>query len=152
MTLSHMLYLSRTRLDWTEPELEALTAHAQARNARDGLTGLLLYGNGHFLQLLEGRRQPLLLTYDRIARDPRHTELRLLLDGPIVKRTFSHWAMGLLNLNSAGEVDLQRYTRIIEVFPAGAGPLSENTLALTLLKEFRTHMAVPPRSPLPDLS
>lgn len=150
MPLSQLLYLSRTRLDWTETDLEALTALAQDRNTRDGLTGLLLYGHGHFLQLLEGRRQPLLLTYDRITRDPRHTELRLLLDGPIAKRTFSRWAMGLLNLNSTGEVHLERFTRITQAFPAGAHPMAKNTLAVTLLKEFRMQMALSPRRRLPD--
>jgi len=152
MPLFQLLYLSRTRLDWTEPELAALAAQAQARNAKDGLSGLLLYGNGHFLQLLEGRRQPLLLTYDRIIRDSRHSDVRLLLDRAVARRTFAQWAMGLLNLNTRGDVDLNRFTRIIEAFPAGAGPVTENRLALSLLKEFRDHMAAAPATPLPDLS
>lgn len=152
MALFQLLYLSRTRLDWTEAELAALAAHAQDRNTRDALTGLLLYGNGHFLQLLEGRRQPLLLTYDRIARDPRHTDLRVLLDASVARRTFPRWAMGLLNLDAAGEVDRERFTRIIQAFPAGPGPVGDSTLALRLLKEFRDHVMAAPRSVLPDLS
>lgn len=152
MALFQLLYLSRTRLDWTEPELAALAARAQDRNTSDGLTGLLLYGNGHFLQLLEGRRQPLLLTYDRIARDARHTDLRVLLDAPIARRTFPRWAMGLLNLDVSGEVDRDRFTRIIRAFPAGQGPVGNSKLALQLLKEFRDHVTEAPPSLLPDLS
>lgn len=152
MALFQLLYLSRTRLDWTEPELAALAAHAQERNTRDGLTGLLLYGNGHFLQLLEGRRQPLVLTYDRIARDARHADLRVLLDAPVARRTFPRWAMGLLNLEVAREVDRDRFTRIIQAFPAGPSPVADNALALRLLKEFRDHVAAAPVARLPDLS
>lgn len=152
MALFQLLYLSRTRLDWTEPELAALTADAQERNARLGLTGLLLYGNGHFLQLLEGRRQPLLLTYDRIARDARHTDLQTLLDAATTRRTFPRWAMGLLNLEVAGEVDRDRFTRIVQGLPARQPAVTDPMLALRLLKEFRDHVAAGPRDRPSDLS
>lgn len=152
MPLFHLLYLSRTRLDWSEQELAALVSHAQQRNARDGLTGLLLYGNGHFLQLLEGRRQPLLLTYNRIARDDRHTDVQLLLDGRVSRRTFDQWAMGLLNMHTAGDVDRDRFDRIIRAFTPGAAPVTDNALALLLLKEFRAHVSEQPPSRLPDLA
>lgn len=145
-----MLYLSQTTRPWTQDDLAALAERCQQRNAKDGLTGLLLYGNGHFLQLLEGRRQPLLLTYDRICRDPRHTHLTLLLDGPISQRTFPEWAMGVLNLDTAAEVDRQRFRAIVAAFANSPGPLPENAAALALLKEFRTHAAARPAM-LPDL-
>ena len=152
MALFHMLYLSRTRLDWSDEELTTLVTRSQQRNAQDGLTGLLLYGNGHFLQVLEGRRQPLLLTYDRITRDDRHTDIHLLLDGPIQPRTFDRWAMGLLNVDTAGEIDRDRFDRIIRAFQPGQGPVAENALAVLLLKEFRSHVAERPPARLPDLA
>lgn len=57
MALFQLLYLSRATPAWTTDQLDALLAHAQRRNVQDGLTGLLLHGRGHFVQLLEGRRQ-----------------------------------------------------------------------------------------------
>ncbi|WP_239490039.1 BLUF domain-containing protein [Luteitalea sp. TBR-22] len=153
MALFHMLYLSRSTRDWTMAELAQLVAYSQRRNEQDGLTGLLLYGRGHFLQLLEGRRQPLLLTYDRIARDARHTDIELLLDGPIPARVFEGWAMGLLNVDQSGEVDRDRFDRLIAAFGPRQEPQAENALALSLLKEFRAHAtARPAATRLPDLA
>ena len=150
--LSHMLYVSRTTLDWTVSELEELVAYAQQRNAKDGLTGLLLYGRGHFVQLLEGRRQPLVLTFDRIARDPRHTEVEVLLDGPIPKRLFDGWAMGLVNVEQAGEIDRDRFDRVIASFARAGAPAPRNEVALALLREFKAHASARAVPSLPELS
>ncbi len=139
MSLFQMLYLS-------EADLAALGEQARIRNAQDGLTGLLLYGSGHFVQVLEGRRQPLLLTYDR------HSDLVLLVDGPIRQRAFPGWAMGVLNVDSPGDIDRQRFRDIVAAFARSAGPVPEHAVALTLLKEFRTHASARPPARLPDLA
>lgn len=152
MPLSHLLYMSRAVHEWTEESLVALSEDCQRRNTESGLTGLLLHGNGHFLQLLEGRRQPLLLTYDRIRRDDRHTNVTLLLDGAISQRTFPAWAMGVLNVDRRGAVDQQRFRAIVAAFAATPGPMAENATALALLKEFRALAASPSPARLPDLA
>ncbi len=152
MALSQLLYVSQTRLDWSPDELAVLVARAQARNAQDGLTGLLLYGRGHFLQLLEGRRQPLLNTFNRIVLDIRHRDVDVLLDGPIVRRTFDGWAMGLLDVTRGGDLDRERFDRIIRAFTPGTGPVADNALAVRLLQEFRAHAAEDSPSTLPDLT
>jgi hypothetical protein len=151
MSLFQMLYLSETKKRWSDAELEALCAHARARNAQDGLTGLLLYGNGHFVQLLEGRRQPLILTYTRICRDDRHSDIVLLVDGPIQRRTFPEWAMGVLNVETAGEFDRQRFRDIVAAFEKASGPVPDHAIALALLREFRAHAFERPPARLPDL-
>lgn len=152
MSLFQMLYLSETTRRWSEADLAALGEQARVRNAQNGLTGLLLHGNGHFVQLLEGRRQPLLLTYDRICHDDRHSDLVLLVDGPVRQRAFPGWAMGVLNVDSAGDIDRQRFRDIVAAFARSAGPVPEHAVALTLLKEFRTHASARPPARLPDLA
>jgi hypothetical protein len=152
MPLFHMLYVSRSTRDWTPETLTALVSDAQRRNTQAGLTGLLLYGRGHFLQLLEGRRQPLLLTFDRIARDERHTDIELLLDGRIEQRTFDGWSMGLLDVDHAGGIDRDRFTAVIAAFRRGHGPVPENALAIALLKEFRVSATRPHPRSLPDVA
>lgn len=152
MALSHMLYVSRSRLDWTPEELDRLAEVSRRRNAPDGLTGLLLYGRGHFLQLLKGRRQPLVLTFDRIVHDARHTDIDLLLDGPIAQRLFDGWAMGLLNVDQAGDLARDRFDRIVASLPRGSGPVLANAVALELLREFKAQASATVPGRLPDLS
>lgn len=137
MMLYHWLYLSRTTRAWSQSDLEKLVDVSWTRNTQDGVMGLLLYGNGHFIQLLEGRRQRLSLTFERIARDERHGQVEVLLDGPTARRAFGEWAMGLLNVDHGAEIDRDRFQRVISAFSAGTGPVAENALAVELLKEFR---------------
>lgn len=67
---------------------------SERNNRRDHLTGVLLGHNGRFLQAIEGARTDVDRLMDRLRRDPRHVNLRLLSDQPIISRLFGHWAMG----------------------------------------------------------
>lgn len=71
-----------------------IAATSATRNAEGGVTGSLAVGDGWFAQVMEGRRSVLLDTFDRILRDPRHTEIRLLAFNPIARRRFADWSMG----------------------------------------------------------
>ena len=67
-----------------------------ARNFNDahGLTGMLLYVDESFFQILEGEPDVLHSLYGRIEQDSRHTRVIKLLEVPIEKRTFARWSMG----------------------------------------------------------
>lgn len=67
---------------------------SERNNRRDHLTGVLLGHNGRFLQAIEGARTDVDRLMDRLRRDPRHVNLRLLSDQPIAARMFGRWAMG----------------------------------------------------------
>ena len=65
-----------------------------ARNAKLGLTGYLHVEDDSFYQFLEGRTDDLEIVWEAIQRDPRHTAVTLLFDGPVPARRFGNWAMG----------------------------------------------------------
>lgn len=67
---------------------------SERNNRRDHLTGILLSHNGRFLQAIEGARVDLDRLMDRLRRDGRHTNIRVLSDQPTSHRLFGHWAMG----------------------------------------------------------
>lgn len=96
MALYQLLYVSAA----TEPSGNAAlqTLVASARSYDHGLTGLLLYSESLFLQMLEGEEAAVHeVYYDRIAADPRHTHLRLLADGPVAGCVFPDWSIGFLD-------------------------------------------------------
>ncbi|WP_375391068.1 BLUF domain-containing protein [uncultured Sphingomonas sp.] len=66
---------------------------ARPENGLNGVTGLLLFANGRFLQVLEGPEESVSLTMDRIRADPRHRDIAILADRPIEKRAFADWGM-----------------------------------------------------------
>lgn len=69
-----------------------LTASTR-NNARDGLTGALLLGKRHFLQVLEGDFEAVNHTFQRICRDRRHENIRIVAFDVVDKREFAGWEM-----------------------------------------------------------
>jgi hypothetical protein len=91
--LIQLCYASVASALFDEPALEALLRQARANNTRDGITGLLLYGNGHFVQVLEGERGPVEALYARILSDFRHRQVFELYRDEVPTRDFARWEM-----------------------------------------------------------
>jgi len=96
MLLHHLIYESQAKEPFTESELAELLRKARAYNEANGLTGILLYApDGRFIQVLEGAQEAINhLYFERIARDPRHHQLQLLVAGALDHRRFGGWRMG----------------------------------------------------------
>lgn len=71
---------------------------ARRYNQQHGITGTLCYGNGQFLQCLEGQKKVLLPLLQEIFDDTRHKEAKILIVQPIEQREFSNWGMRLMFL------------------------------------------------------
>ena len=97
--LIHCIYASAARGDFKAAELAALLEGARENNARLGLTGMLLYADGSFFQVLEGQPDVVDALYARIERDPRHGQMTLVIKEPIPKRHFDAWTMGLYKVS-----------------------------------------------------
>ncbi len=67
---------------------------AKERNQRECVGGFLVLTRTHFVQLLEGERNVVMATYERIRRDVRHTHCTLVDIAPVRVRQFEAWAMG----------------------------------------------------------
>jgi Sensors of blue-light using FAD len=100
MSFFHLVYASSATHPFSEAELLALLELSRRNNTRVNVTGMLLYRDGNFLQVLEGDEPAVRGVHARIALDRRHGGLITLLHGPIAARAFSRWTMGFRNLNS----------------------------------------------------
>ena len=92
--LKQILYFSSAVRLFSDDELLALLKVARANNARLDVSGMLLYADGNFVQLIEGPDNAVDALYAKISRDPRHTSLLKALDGPISERRFADWTLG----------------------------------------------------------
>ena len=88
-SLSHLIYASAATSDLSDDALKALLQKARATNAELGVTGLLLYAGGDFIQILEGEPGIVDDLYQRIARDARHEHVTKILRESIPARSFS---------------------------------------------------------------
>lgn len=96
-----IVYVSTAMAVMASAQLELLLLEAQRRNRDDGITGVLLYSDGNFMQYLEGLDDAVSLTYARIRRSRQHTGLIELLSEPIPERRFPDWQMGFARPTSS---------------------------------------------------
>ena len=89
----HLLYCSQAVRAFGEEQLADLLEYSLAWNAQHSITGLLCYGNGHFVQVLEGDATAIESLFARIARDRRHHLVHVLSRGVGPARRFDDWRM-----------------------------------------------------------
>jgi hypothetical protein len=87
-------YISSAAEPLSTEQLLALLQQCLANNAGKGVTGMLLYGNATFLQVLEGEEKVVDALYDRIQKDPRHSRVQFLHRRTIERRQYADWSMG----------------------------------------------------------
>lgn len=94
-----LMYASAATVDFDEESLRTLLDRARQVNARLGVTGMLLYTEGSFFQVLEG--DPLVVgeLFARIKADTRHGRVVEIIREPIGRRSFADWTMGFVTLD-----------------------------------------------------
>jgi len=91
--MHHLIYLSQATVPFDGAQLKYLLVKACQFNAAHKLTGILLYGNDQFFQVLEGEAATVHGLYDRICQDPRHRNVTTYADKAISARSFPDWHM-----------------------------------------------------------
>lgn len=94
--LVRIFYLSEIVEPVTAIDMQVVLGAAQIRNRRLDVTGMLAQSDGHFAQVLEGRREAVDEIMARVVRDSMHRDVRVFLDEPITHRQFARWSMGLV--------------------------------------------------------
>ncbi len=107
--LVRLLYASRA-VDPSPAVVNSILASARQHNQANGVTGILVYGGGIFMQAIEGGRQAISDLYGTIQRDARHQDVVLLHYEEIVERRFSAWTMGLVDVGRVNASVLIKYS------------------------------------------
>ncbi len=117
--LVRLMYASRAVAGLDNEEVMSILRHSRAANAREGLTGALcLCNTGRlFIQVLEGGRNAVSRRYNRIAADPRHTDVTLLQFDEIGERRFAGWAMGQVNMARLNPGLMLKYSELANLDP-----------------------------------
>ncbi len=102
MSLSLLVYRSRSTKQLKKDRVVAMSKHFAARNRDRDITGMLVFDGDYFMQVLEGPRQKITALYELIQTDPRHEEVVTVLDEPIYRRTFDDWGLGFIVINDEG--------------------------------------------------
>ena len=129
--LIRLLYVSRAVDKNDKAAIDAILASARSHNPENGITGVLCYGGGIFLQAIEGGRGAVNELYAHIIRDARHTQVQLLHYEEITERRFGGWTMGQVNLAKLNTSIVLKYSERPEFDPYGVS----GKVSLALLEE-----------------
>ena len=128
--LVRLLYASRA-VDPRPSVIEDILAEARQHNPGCGITGILCYGSGIFLQAIEGGRMAVSELFGHIQKDARHQDVALLHFEEITERRFGGWTMGQVNLSKLNHSILLKYSEKAELDPYAVS----GRVSLALLEE-----------------
>jgi len=115
--LVRLLYASRANQDINDIQLAAILKQSRAHNPAEGITGLLCFSEGMFIQVLEGGRDAVNARYKRIVQDERHRDVILLAYEEIDERHFAGWSMGQVNLHRLNPALVLKYSETTRLDP-----------------------------------
>jgi len=134
--LGVIVYISKASRPVTHDDLTHLLGHARQRNEKEGITGVLLYADGSFMQYLEGPADALMRVYAVIKPHPLHFGLIDLVREPISARVFTEWSMACHWVGASGASPLSANYELLASRMAAA--VSRKSAASELLSKFWT--------------
>ena len=87
-------YVSAASWNLLDEQVDRIVSESRRLNALNGITGVLLYCDGNFMQYLEGEERAVLEAFARIRASESHYQVNELMNQPILEREFAGWAMG----------------------------------------------------------
>lgn len=137
MSINQLVYISQAVRKMSLEDLTSIQKIAKVNNEPIDVTGSLFYNGGWFLQVLEGPVATLNTLYQKIEKDPRHKNSRILYNEPAKFRTFSRWSMNMTNLDDR---QADKYNDLVEVIEAAKTDrkIGSASPAVTLLKIFKS--------------
>lgn len=146
-----LIYISTADHLMSENELLSILEQSRAWNKNHGITGMLIYlqgiflnpespardpqTTGRFMQVLEGSAKDVEFIFSAIQADPRHHSIIVLQNLPLPSRDFESWHMGFTSLTTA---DFNAHTAYFDIAQSGipTGNQTSTNLPLTFMKSF----------------
>ena len=130
-----LAYTSFSRLPLQETTLSDVLEGSRQNNNRDEITGILMYEDRTFFQVLEGEQSAVEdCYYKRVCNDPRHGGLSLTWYGLAERRVFSDWAMGYVGPHEIGRYTNDKFASLDDLSGDETSPANSKDLALELAR------------------
>lgn len=107
--LKYLVYVSKESRPLSQEDLDNILATSQQYNDANLVSGILLYVEGRFFQVLEGPQEEVEKLYETISRDKRHKESTIIAQGDLDKRFFKGWNM---RFNKVSEQEFAQLTGV----------------------------------------
>jgi hypothetical protein len=131
----HLVYTSVAVAPCSEVDLIQLLEQSRNSNKTTDITGILLYIQGKFIQVLEGEKTAVNKLYTKIVGDVRHKKVTIVIEGDSKERMFKGWSMGFKKLGSQQFESLSGFADMDEFFN-NKSDNDHTNLVLVFLKLF----------------
>ena len=141
-----LIYSSKAVEGLTDSDLDEILHDALENNGTNDITGILMFYEGDFIQVLEGDRDVVTRLYKTIEKDPRHSNVDLLLDDLDTERMFGDWRMGFVPLDEdsasriCGNLDVDSIDHLVKV--SKRNTLIIQSFLATLMQEMTENISV----------
>ena len=135
-----LVYVSSAVEPFSDGQLEDLLKKSRQNNAAVGLTGMLLYKDGNFMQCLEGPKEAVITLEAKIRLDSRHRGMFVLLREEDVQPGFDEWSMGFKRLDSNTALEFPGYSDFLNLSLTSEEFQMHPSRSLKLLLSFKRSM------------
>ncbi len=135
-----IVYVSTASSLMSEEELADLLHKARLHNTGAGISGMLLYKDGSFMQLIEGDEADVKNLFWRIANDTRHSDVTTVIEGKLENRNFPDWSMGFKIVDKMKLAAIEGFQDLSQESFASAHYTQEPHIALKLLSSFNRNI------------
>lgn len=130
----HLVYISEAAEDISYTDIRDILDVSRRNNVQEAITGLLIFREGHFLQLLEGDEKSVRNVLGKILLDDRNYSLRVLIEAEGESRLFANWAMAFYD----GDISPSSTEDLISLFDTCLdGSHSCRSLIMPMLRQFQ---------------
>jgi hypothetical protein len=109
-----IVYVSTATEEYDKDELARILAVSRKNNSADGVTGMLCYHGGTFFQMLEGQRHRVEAVMDRVAADPRHHSILVLLEQEVDEPALPDWSMAFNEVSGRDAALLDGFSHLLK--------------------------------------
>lgn len=132
-----LIYSSKSRQSMGDADLISLLKKSRDKNSKLNITGMLLYKENRFMQLLEGKEEDVLSLFSTIKQDNRHEDVLVLFEKHCDHAVFNNWSMGFVNLDNDYAKNIPGYTDFLSTPLDTKDFVNDPTLALQFLYIFK---------------
>lgn len=129
-----LVYVSAANKEFHEDELQELLDKARLNNESLGVSGMLLFHQGSFIQALEGPKYAVEDLYNKISEDTRHTETRVLFRGELEERNFESWSMGFYRSSQSDSENMEGFHQFMKLGFRQTGEANSSAARKALLQ------------------
>jgi inorganic pyrophosphatase len=135
--IRQLLYISFSDI-LTEDTILDILEHSQKNNAQLGLTGMLLYSDGIFCQLLEGDPDNVGFLFNKISKDDRHSHISVILDQNVPERLFAQWEIAFKQFKDEEQPNIEGWSDYLQNPNTALNTMQSNAnIILSYLETFK---------------